>query len=263
MSLLLAVTPEAPAALVPLQINSDSFLILSEGGFASASTLGMVIATGAGLFWTICYICVIVHGFREKRPMIPAVAILLNVGWEVASVFGWGSYEPGMRYASLVWFGIDLIIVYQLFRFGGAHQRVNELKHRWYWAISLGVLFSAGGHLLFASYNGDAFGLEDSYLINLVMSILFIGMYFTYQDASKLARWIAWTKMLGTLCGSIGVTILLNTMAASPRAMWPNNLGFLYYLMIGCFVFDVAYIRILSRGRSVGAAKAAVVPAGV
>jgi hypothetical protein len=248
----------APAALVSLQINSDQFVGMREAGITSSSPLGLFIANGAALFWTVAYVCVIVHAFREKRPMIPAVAILLNVGWELAAVFEWPSYNTDMRFGAILWLMVDLIIVYQLFRFGGRHQGVAELRRYWYWAVFLGILFSLGGHSSFAVYNGDEFGLEDSYLINLVMSILFVRMYFTYQDTSKLARWIAWTKMLGTLCGSVGLTIMLNSMDPP----WPRSLWFLYYLMIACFGFDMIYIGLVSRRRSQqGAEGAAVVAA--
>lgn len=257
MSIFAAISA-APAALISLQVNSDQFVSVREAGIASSSPLGMLIANGAGLFWSVAYICVIVHGFREKRPMIPAVAILLNIGWELMAVFQWPAYNTDMRYGAIAWLVIDVIIVYQLFRFGARHQRVRELQHRWYQAVSLGILFSLGLHYFFALYNGDQFGLEDSYLINLVMSILFIGMYLAYRDTSKLARWIAWTKMLGTLCASVGLTLILRSLDPP----WPRDLGFLHYLMIACFVFDVMYIRLLSGGHSEGAAaEVAALPA--
>jgi hypothetical protein len=225
-----------------LQVNSDAFVAPREAPYlAHATPLDMFFLNGAALFWTFTYVLVIVHGFQLKRPMIPTAAILLNVSWEVLAVFAWPSYNTYMKYGSIVWLAFDAVIVYQLFRFGGAHQRIVELKRHWHSVVIGGLLITLAGHQFFSIYNSDPFGLEDSFMINLVMSVLFVSMYFDDRDASIQARRIAWAKMTGTASASIGLTMIM--VAAEP----PRSPDFLYYLMGACFLFDVLYVGILTR----------------
>jgi len=132
-------------------------------------------------------------------------------------------------------------------RYGRKWQTNVELKRYWYVVVGAGLVLAVVGHYLFTIFNNDPLGFEDSYLINLVMSILFISMYLAVRDRSRPARWIAWMKMLGTGLTSVGILIILPVLDASD-AFEGNVLqdpGFMYYLMFACVVFDLLYIYLL------------------
>ncbi|MGD2045050.1 MAG: hypothetical protein PVH96_02405 [Gemmatimonadota bacterium] len=237
------------------QVNSDLLVTTHEApGMVGTSPIGMLFANGSGVFWTLTFILVIVHGFREQRPMIPTVAILLNVSWEILAVFHWPAYNTQMKYGSIAWLTVDVVIVYQLLRYGAAHQRFAEIRKHWRLTVLSGLLLALVGHEFFSLYNADEFGLEDSFLINLIMSVLFIRMYFEYRDTSKLARWIAWSKMLGTAMASVGLTLIMASMPTPP----PRSPLFLYYLMVACFLFDTLYVGLLVKARGTAPTGAAV-----
>ena len=108
----------------------------------------------------------------------------------------------------------------------------------------------------------------DSYVINLVMSVLFVGMYFARPDGAGLSKTVAWTKFVGTLCYSVGNSIILMRIPTvqyevqvrqSGTEQWNAagmigsatiRPGLLYFLFIGTAIFDLIYLWLLYRGPS-------------
>jgi hypothetical protein len=138
--------------------------------------------------------------------------------------------------------------VYQLYRFGPAQQRVPELSRYFRLAVTAGLVFALLAQYLGAIFDGDRLGFEDAYLINVVMSILFISMFFARRDAGNLVYGIAWTKMAGTALTSVGLLFVL-------PLLYPDrtSYAFMYLLYVACTALDLLYLFLIARARSISA----------
>lgn len=225
------------------------------------------------LLWAVVYILAIIIGQRQKTYAIPMLAIGLNVNWEVVHT---AVHPPALfanLIANLVWLAFDLLIVIQLIRFGRDRQG-NDVVRRFFGGIVIGMLALAlVGHVTFYTHvtaNAifpDRDGVVSAFIINLVMSVLFVGMYFSRPNGEGISKPIAWLKMLGTASISIANVIAFETVApvryeVQYRAQGTNGWvdagtigsqtvhpGFLYFLSAAIFIFDVVYLVLLYRHR--------------
>jgi hypothetical protein len=217
------------------------------------------------------YITAIVIGQRQRTYAIPMVAIGLNVTWEVLHT---AIHPPALfanLIANLIWLGFDLLIVIQLIRFGRERQS-NDVVRRFFGGVVVGMLALAlVGHATFYSHvtsNAifpDRDGVVSAFIINLVMSVLFIGFYFSRPNGEGISRPIAWLKMLGTASISAANVIAFETI---PRVRYEVQMrkggttewidlgnigsqtvrpGFLYFLFAAILIFDIVYIILLYR----------------
>jgi hypothetical protein len=223
------------------------------------------------LLWAIVYILAIVIGQKQRTYAIPMVAIGLNVNWEIVHT---AIHPPALKanlYANLIWLAFDLLIVLQLLRFGRERQ-TNEVIKRFFPGIVIGLLaLSLVGHITFYTHVtansifADRDGVVSAFLINLVMSVLFLGMYFSRPDGTGISKAIAWLKMAGTAVISLANVIAFQT---SERVRYDVQIrergsmewldagiigsqtvhpGFLYFLFAAILIFDIAYLVLLYR----------------
>ena len=205
----------------------------------------VLLVDGGTALWLVAYLVAIVQGFKQSTYGLPLVAIGANFTWEILASFTWVAPIQAWHIGAIAWMGMDVVIVYQLFRFGRAVQVIDELK-RAFPVVVVGVFVLA--YLMqsqYALYYGDQLGFEDAYIINTSMSILFPFMYFARRDASNYAWAVAWLKMLGTGVTSIAMVTLL------PK-FYPDRseFVFMYVLYATAFTFDVIYVGLLWRARS-------------
>jgi hypothetical protein len=214
-------------------------------GTISAWDPGVLIIDAASLFWLIAYVLAIVYGFKNRSYAIPAAAVCLNFSWEVLASFEWIAPVLLWHIGAIAWLAVDLIIVYQLYRFGSEQQRIPELKRWWYAIVTAGLLFALAGQHYGAIFDGDPLGFEDAYLINLVMSMLFIAQFFSRRDASVLVYGVAWTKMLGTALTSLGLIFVLPVLYPDKQSY-----AFMYLLYLACLLLDSLYIFLIAMARA-------------
>jgi hypothetical protein len=76
-----------------------------------------ILLVGSGVLWTITYLLIIRRGFLDHTYGMLLVALCANLSWEFifSFVFPRG---PVQRPVNIVWFSFDLIIFYQLLRYG-------------------------------------------------------------------------------------------------------------------------------------------------
>lgn len=187
-----------------LEVARGGLPSLNELLAATTPKLAFGLAVIGDLFWLVVYILAIRIAVRQKTYAIPAAAVVLNFTWEfVYSVI----YPPPNLVdliANLAWLGLDLVIVIQLFRHGDPGSR-KTAQGKWFAAAVVGSLgLALVGHITFYEHTTanaifpDRGGVTEAYLINLLMSLLFIGMFYRRPDGRGISKGIAWAKFLGT-----------------------------------------------------------------
>jgi hypothetical protein len=206
-----------------------------------------------GALWILTYFFVIRQGFKDKTYALPMFAIGLNYSWEALFAFVWPVTPWVWRLLDKGWIVPDTIIVYQLLRYGRDVQTRVELR-RWFYPV-FAVIFLVGlaGQYTFTRSYPDRMGLLTAFLINLVMSILFIPFYFARraQGGRGLSRGVAWCKMLGTLGTSIEMQFVIPKV--NPEMA---DATFLTFLSGTILFFDLIYVYLVSRPASAPSAAA-------
>lgn len=199
--------------------------------------LNWMLQIGSGVFWTAVYVLIIRLGFRDKTYGMPIAALCANVSWEFMFSFLY-PHAPPQNYINIVWFGFDLVIVFQTLRLGKVAFAQPSL---FYPAFILGLLVSFGAILAITFEFNDWDGRYAAFGQNLMMSVLFVAMLLKRQDVRGQSIYIALFKMVGTLLPSI---LFFLRFPTSPL------LNFLY---VSIFVFDLIYAVLLhAKHRELG-----------
>ena len=98
----------------------------------------------------------------------------------------------------LIWLLADVPNVWLLVRFGRASQKIPYIRAHYYVALVATFVLCFVGHLCYRDTGAYMGGTQSAYIINYVMSVLFVFLYFDRPDAKGLSYGGAWTKMLGT-----------------------------------------------------------------
>lgn len=225
------------------------------------------------VLWMVAYIAAIVIGFRRRTYGLPILAVCLNITWEfVYTVI----HTPGSGLTlglHLAWLTIDLVILYQIFRFGRSSVQNLDLR-RYYVLVLVGTLgLCTAFHLTWHAAQTsmaifpDTLGVTSAFIINLIMSVMFVSLCLRRPDHPGLSLKVAWTKFVGTTLISIANTIgyFRSTSEAfhvqvrnvnSDEWVYVGTIGaanfdpaFMFFLFASIFLFDIIYIWLLSRRR--------------
>ena len=214
----------------------NAFQLITGGNKLAA------ILAGAGvLVWVLAYIFIFVKGFQDKSYGIPALAITLNFTWEFIFLYIYPTNPPA-RFQDWLWLLFDLPNVYLLLRFGRNCQTIPEFRKNFFSLISLAFVLAFFGHIVFHQRYHDPDGTDAAYLINYLMSVLFVFFYFGRRQllgiqVPGLSYAGAWAKLIGTLLIDIANVVI-----------WIGHSGthyFMIYLFIGIFIFDVWYLYLM------------------
>lgn len=199
------------------------------------------------VLWIVAYILIIRLGFKDRTYGVPLLAVCLNLAWEFIFTFIHmpkgpdGSLDVVKFCMFLGWLVLDVLIFWQLLKYGGKEQRTDELRRFFPVVVILCLAGAFGWHLTFTRAFDDPHGFLSAFIINLVMSVLFVGLAFERPDSKGLSYGAAWLKMLGTgIISFANVFMLLED---------PGYDGFWFFLFIGIFVFDATYVFLLHRRR--------------
>lgn len=190
---------------------------------------------GSGLLWTVAYLLIIRQGFRDRTYGMPLVALCANLSWE----FIFAVVHPhGMpqRAVNFVWFGFDLLIAWQLLRFGPSEWDLEPWAFRSLFGLSLVLAF--GGVLLVTYEFENWSGAYAAFGQNLMMSALFIDMFRRRHNLRGQSSAIAACKLGGTLLASLAFYFLTETGATS---------RLLQYCFVSIFVLDLFYLLLVVR----------------
>ncbi len=194
---------------------------------------------GSGICWTIVYLLIIKRGFEDRTYGMPIAALGANISWEF--IFSFVRPHPVPQiYINIVWFGFDLIILYQVIRFG--KDAGHDLPDGYFYpAIAVAVLLGFGLVFGISAEFDDWHGRYAAFGQNLMMSILFILMFFRRKDLSGQSVYIALFKLIGTALPSV----LFYSFVPDSILM-----NLLYW---GILFFDLIYlVLIISKSRTLG-----------
>jgi hypothetical protein len=201
------------------------------------------------VLWLVAYILIIRQGFKDRTYGVPMLCVALNFTWEFIYAVQFPFPITIIEALRWAWLLTDAVIVYQLFRYGRDSQTVPLIK-QYFFPIAIAMFASTYIAQLTFHYSYsliDNWGGLDAYMINLVMSILFVFLYFSRPGLQGISLGAAWAKMLGTGVLSLGSCFLITDWVKS---------GFMVYLFLTIFVIDVTYIVLLYRARAAAAGRA-------
>jgi hypothetical protein len=193
----------------------------------------MLLLFGIGcVLWAVAYVGVLQKIRTRRYVEIPAAAVVANIAWE----FVWGfvfTTDMGMlfQWGYRIWFFLDVFITWNLFRYG-PRQISNATLRRWFAPATVFGLAAWTAMLYFFVKQGmdSPYGGISGYILNVMMSALYIVLLVQQNDLRDFSYLVAWSKMLGT-----GILSVFNAILV------PQN-GFLMTLCAVTFLLDVAYI---------------------
>lgn len=206
--------------------------------------------------WLAAYILTIHLCFKQKTYGIPLVAICLNFTWEFMDSFLLSDPIFLWKMIDYLWLFMDVVIVYQLLKFGQKEQLIAEIKRGFYWVATATMLAALLGQYSWVTTFHDTLGLVLAFVINLIMSALFIFFFFSRRATGRgLSLRVAWLKMAGTALSSLQCYFLLPLVhpVESSATMFPAY-SFFWFLFLSCFALDCVYIALLTKwaGRQQG-----------
>ena len=198
----------------------------------------------SGIGWMIVYEECIRLGFKDKTYSMPFYALGLNFAWELLNfvgelIFNWHGAMEGITLAQTVvngfWAGLDIVILFTYIKYGKKEWSKNK-PEKWFipWTV-LGLIVCFALQILFITEFGGVKAAEYSaFLQNLLMSVLFIDMFWKRGNMEGQSILLAVAKWIGTLAP----TILMGWITFNP---------FVLCCGIFCSVFDIIYITLLLK----------------
>jgi hypothetical protein len=190
-----------------------------------------ILLVGSGVLWTITYLLIIRRGLLDNTYGMPLVALCANLSWEFVFSFLF-PHGPLQRPVNLVWFSLDLIILYQLLRYG-PREFARLPKKLFYAMVALGLCMAFLAVLFITLEFEDFDGAYSAFGQNLMMSVLFIAMLYSRGSLRGQSPSIALAKMGGTTLAS--VAFLFFSVGNEGSVLLP----FLYGSVL---LFDVLYV---------------------
>jgi hypothetical protein len=190
----------------------------------------------SGISWTIVYLAIIYRGFKDRTYGMPFFALALNLTWEFLYSFLFGGDASLQLVINVIWFAFDLVILYTYFRYGRSEFPAS-VDPKWFvpWSILALVVGFVTQYFTALEFPGLPGAMYSAFVINLVMSILFIGMLVRRTGVEGQSMGVAVFKWLGTAAP----TLLFYLVSGSKLVL---ALGVLV------FVFDLIYIGMLVQG---------------
>jgi len=190
-----------------------------------------IILVLGGIFWILTYIFIISKGYKDKTYGMPLLALCANISWEFIFSFLL-PHSPPQLYINYLWFVLDVIIVFQFFKYyKNEFPNLSSLTLCIVFGMSVATALSiilSGGIFL-----GDVDGVYAAFGQNLLMSVLFVVMFFKRGNTLRgQSIFIAIFKMAGTGLTSIHFYLF------EPVS---QSLFVLPLLFISIFFFDLFY----------------------
>jgi hypothetical protein len=196
-----------------------------------------IVLTIGGIFWILAYVCIISKGFKDKTYGMPLIALCANISWEFIFSFILPPSPPQL-FVNYLWFGLDSVIVFQFFKYH-KNEFPNTSSLKVY--ITIGILIFSAFSIILSStiLIGDHRGVYAAFGQNLLMSILFVVMFFKRGRGLRgQSIFIAVFKMIGT-----GLTSL-HFYLYEPVSQSSFALPFLF---VSILFFDLLYVLMMAN----------------
>ena len=200
----------------------------------------------SGIGWIIVYEECIRLGFSQKTYAMPFWALGLNVAWEAIYTYSdlfLGAHGPltGMTLAQTVanaaWVCLDILILTTYFRFG-KKEWPKKLDSKLFapWSVLVLVCCFALQLVFIKEFGFEMAAQYSAFLQNLLMSVLFIGMYVKRGGMEGQSLLLAVAKWIGTLAPTILMGVITFNWVVLVTGVF-------------CSVFDLIYIALLQKER--------------
>jgi hypothetical protein len=198
------------------------------------------LAVTSGIFWSITYLLIIKRGFQDKACGMPLAALCLNISWEFLFSFVFIPHSI-QRAINIAWFILDLVIVVQYLRYEHA-RRPADWSSPFFYSVFVSILATAFLTVLLVTREfSNPGGYYTAFGQNLLMSILFIRMLLDRKDLAGQSLYIGAAKMIGTICASLTVFLIIPDSALTVFFAW------------AILFFDLAYIALyIQKSRRLG-----------
>lgn len=188
----------------------------------------------SGIFWTITYLLIIRQGFREQTYGMPLAALAANLSWEFVFAVLHPHGFPQVI-VNWVWLLFDLVIAWQVIRFGPATWGWPRGRFLTMFCLALMTAFPA---VLLVTYEfaelDKMSGAYAAFGQNLMMSLLFINLLRERGPGGQSVS-IAVCKFIGTLFASLGF-LLYTSLGSSPLML---------FLFASISLVDVVYAALM------------------
>ncbi|MBQ7447350.1 MAG: hypothetical protein IJV59_05285 [Eubacterium sp.] len=200
----------------------------------------------SGICWIIVYEECIRLAFSQKTYAMPFWALGLHVAWEAIYTYSdlfLGAHGPltGMTLAQTVanaaWVCLDILILTTYFRFG-KKEWPKKLDSKLFapWSVLVLVCCFALQLVFIKEFGFEMAAQYSAFLQNLLMSVLFIGMYVKRGGMEGQSLLLAVAKWIGTLAPTILMGVITFNWVVLVTGVF-------------CSVFDLIYIALLQKER--------------
>jgi hypothetical protein len=192
---------------------------------------------GGFALWGLAYVFVVRNAFRYRYVEVPALAVCGNITWEFLWGFVWWTQDMGLL-LQLMYMGgclLDVGILVMLFRFGDKQIASPAIRKLFRPIVVLALAGWLPTWWFMRQVGYDLpLGSNSAYVINVVMSVLYLQLVLTVPDSKVLSLPVAWLKRLGTLM----VTVFCFLTYDNP---------FTLTLGVICAILDGHYVVLLHR----------------
>ncbi len=166
----------------------------------------LLLSIGAIMFgsWTACYAAIIVRCFKEKAYGVPILTGCLCISWEAIYTFNFaGMVSIPLNLGNAFWLIPDSLVLLQIFLYGKKMQTDPWIRKHFYTIVTATLAASAFGLYEFIRYYNDIFGVSSSWVIDVMISGMFIGLFFRRPDLKGIPYSATWFKLFGNVGGAL------------------------------------------------------------
>ncbi|NLR92701.1 transmembrane-type terpene cyclase [Flammeovirga agarivorans] len=158
------------------------------------------------IFWAVTYILVIYNAKKYKFFGIPAEAAVANIAWEFMFSFVYTT-ELGQLFVwgIRLWWITDVIMIIYFHKYGAKQVRVPLIKKYFNTTSVIGFVFWCLIIYGWVEQYGDPIGAGTGYVLNIIMSTLFIFLILAHPEEKALNLSIALWKGFGTVFVGVGI----------------------------------------------------------
>lgn len=198
----------------------------------------------SGVAWTIVYIECIRVSFKEKTYAMPFGALALNFAWEVLHGII-ATAQLGFQLqpiVNIVWAVFDAVILVAYFKFGQKYMPKNVTKPMFtLWSGTILFTCFAVQFMFIAEFTLVIGAAYSAFLQNLLMSIMFIAMFYQREPYEGQSLVIARVKFVGT----VAPTLLFGVVGMDSAFPEGNSFVLVLGSLIG--ILDLYYIGLLVK----------------